>query len=221
MYEILCYGDSNTWGQNPRTQERYPRDVRWPGVLQDTLGSDFHVIEEGLSGRTTVWDDPVEGHKNGKTYLIPCLESHRPLDLVIIMLGTNDLKMRYSVPAFDIGLSVGVLVDIVNKSSAGRNGAHPAVLLLAPPPLGKLTEFAELLEGGQQKSEKIPRYYRDIASQFGCAFFDTSMVIKSSDIDGVHLEEKDHHALGKALAKIISQSSIATDATEKENRDVL
>jgi lysophospholipase L1-like esterase len=88
---ILCYGDSNTWGYNPSTGGRYARDERWPGVLRTELGEGYLVIEEGLNGRTTVWDDPIEGYKNGSTYLIPCLETHKPIDLVIILLGTNYL----------------------------------------------------------------------------------------------------------------------------------
>ena len=99
MKTILCYGDSNTWGYNPSMGGRYARDERWPGVLRKELGEGYLVIEEGLNGRTTVWDDPIEGYKNGKTYLVPCLETHKPLDLVIILLGTNDLKMRFSVSA--------------------------------------------------------------------------------------------------------------------------
>ena len=94
---ILCYGDSNTWGYDPVNACRYDRNIRWPGVLQKELGQAYYVKEEGLCGRTTVWDDPVEGHKNGLKQLTPILHSHCPLDLVVIMLGTNDLKMRYSV----------------------------------------------------------------------------------------------------------------------------
>ena len=97
MKTILCYGDSNTWGYNPATTERSSRDERWTGILRRELDDGYLVIEEGLNGRTTVWDDPIEGYKNGKEYLIPCLETHKPLDLVIIMLGTNDLKVRFSV----------------------------------------------------------------------------------------------------------------------------
>src|SRR3990172_7397939 len=119
MKAILCYGDSNTWGYDPTTQDRFPRQVRWTGVLAQELGPEYYVIEEGLSGRTTVWDDPVEGlHKNGRTYLLPCLESHQPIDLILLMLGTNDLKMRFSVPAADIAASVGVLVDVIQNNTA-------------------------------------------------------------------------------------------------------
>jgi lysophospholipase L1-like esterase len=203
MVEVLCYGDSNTWGDDVRTGRRFSRDERWPGVLQKTLGNKYHVIEEGLRGRTTVWDDPIEGYKSGKTYLIPCLETHQPLDLVIIMLGTNDLKKRFSVSAQDIAKGAGVLVDIVNKSSCGRDGKPPKVLLLAPPPLGKLTELYEMFEGGYEKSQKFSEHFRNVAKEHGCEFFDTSTVIRSSDIDGVHLEKDAHKALGEAVTKIV------------------
>ena len=95
MKRILCYGDSNTWGYDPATQERFDRATRWTGVLRTTLGDGYEILEEGLNGRTTVWDDPIEGYKNGHTYLVPCLETHRPVDLVVLMLGTNDLKKRF------------------------------------------------------------------------------------------------------------------------------
>lgn len=120
MKTILCYGDSNTWGYSPATQDRYGRDERWTGVLRNEIGEGYLVIEKGLGGRTTVWDDPVEGrHKNGETYLLPCLESHQPIDLVIILLGTNDLKRRFCVGAFDIAQGAGGLVRIVQKSETG------------------------------------------------------------------------------------------------------
>jgi len=206
MKEILCYGDSNTWGYNPSTKERYERDERWTGILQTMLGDEYHIIEEGLNGRTTVWNDPIEGeYKNGKTYLIPCLESHKPLDLVIIMLGTNDLKKRFSVTPQDIAEGVGVLVDMVKQSGCGRNGHPPKVLLLAPPPLGRLTEFSEIFEGGPEKSKKFPAYYKRIAEEHGCEFFDTSRVVRSSDIDGVHFDKKSHRALGRAIAELVKK----------------
>ena len=115
MKTILCYGDSNTYGLKSDLVSRYPRNVRWTGILQEKLGSEYYVIEEGLGGRTTVWDDPVEDYKNGKKYLLPCLDSHKPLDLVIIMLGTNDLKSRFSVTPFDIGASMENLVKTIIK----------------------------------------------------------------------------------------------------------
>lgn len=200
MKTVLCYGDSNTWGWDPATQERLSRDERWPGVLRQELGDGYQIIEEGLPGRTTVWDDPIEGYKNGKEYLIPCLESHRPIDLVVIMLGSNDLKMRFSLPAYDIANGAGVLVDIVQRSETGPGGEPPAVLLIAPPPLEELTEFAEMFEGATAKSRKFSEHYRRVAEEQGCALLDAAGVIVSSDIDGVHLELSEHRKLGRAVA---------------------
>jgi lysophospholipase L1-like esterase len=203
MFEVLCFGDSNTWGTDPATIGRFSRDERWPGVLQKALGDDYHIIEEGLGGRTTVWDDPIEGYKNGKEYLIPCLATHAPLDLVIILLGTNDLKKRFSVSAQDIASGAGVLVDTINKSGSGKNFKAPKVLLLVPPPLGKLTDLSEMFEGGQEKSLRFCEHFKNIAKIYGCQLFDTATVIKSSDIDGIHFEKESHQKLGRAVAKIV------------------
>jgi lysophospholipase L1-like esterase len=201
MKTILCYGDSNTWGCNPATGDRYARDERWPGVLRQELGEGYLVIEEGLNGRTTVWDDPIEGYKNGKEYLIPCLETHKPINLVIILLGTNDLKMRFSVPAGDIAAGAGVLADIVLRSETGPNGQAPQVLLIAPPPIGKMTEFAETFTGAGPKSERFSECYRQVAGELGCPLLDASKVMVSSDLDGIHFDLSGHRRLGQAVAK--------------------
>jgi lysophospholipase L1-like esterase len=203
MKTVLCYGDSNTWGYNPSTGERFSRDERWTGVLRQKLGAEYQVIEEGLNGRTTVWDDPIEGYKNGKEYLIPCLESHRPIDLVAIMLGTNDLKKRFSVSAYDIANSAGVLVDVVQRSDAGHDGGPPKVLLMAPPPVGKLTEFAEMFDDAEVKSRKFSEYYRRVAEEYKCMLLDTSELIVSSDLDGIHFEAGEHQKLGEAVAALV------------------
>jgi lysophospholipase L1-like esterase len=203
MKTILCYGDSNTWGYSPATQDRYGRDERWPGVLRNELGPGYLVIEEGLGGRTTIWDDPVEGiYKNGKTYLIPCLESHQPLDLVVVLLGTNDLKNRFSIEAFDIAQGAGVLVQIIQKSENGPNGNAPEVLLLAPPPVAKLarTDFVEMFAGAEKKAKKFSREYRRVAKELGCEFLDTADVIVSSKLDAIHLDVEEHRKLGQAVA---------------------
>lgn len=197
---ILCYGDSNTWGSIPVSEERYAPHVRWTGVLAGQLGPGYQVIEEGLGGRTTLWDDPIEGYKNGREYLIPCLNTHKPLDLVVLMLGTNDLKLRFSVSAYDIAASIAVLVEIIQKSAAGVGGRPPQVLLIAPPPLGKLTEYNEMFDGGLVKSRKLGAYYQQVAEQYQCAFLDAGLVIVSSDLDGVHFEADQHSRLGKAVA---------------------
>jgi lysophospholipase L1-like esterase len=197
---ILCYGDSNTWGYNPATQGRYGRDERWTGVLRQELGEGYVVVEEGLNGRTTVWDDPIEEYRNGKEYLIPCLSSHMPIDLVVILLGTNDLKARFSVPACDVATGAGVLVDIVTKSDTGPSGGAPAVLLVAPPPIAELGEFAEAFEGGKEKSLFLSRYFRLVAEERGCALLDAAEVITSSELDGIHLDRAEQRKLGLAIA---------------------
>lgn len=204
MKRILCYGDSNTWGYDPATQDRFDTDTRWTRVLAKALGAGYEIIEEGLCGRTTVWDDPIEGYKNGRSYLTPCLETHRPLDLVILMLGTNDLKMRFSLSAFDIAEGAKVLVGVIQGSTCGRDGKAPPVLLLAPPPLAPLTGFDEMFEGGESKSLKFGRHYARMAQEMGCHFLDTASVIVSSPIDGIHFEASEHRKLGLALAEKIA-----------------
>jgi lysophospholipase L1-like esterase len=200
MHEVLCFGDSNTWGYSPAGDGRFPRTVRWTGVLQAQLGDSARVIEEGLNGRTTVWDDPVEGDKNGLRHLPSLLESHAPLDLVVMMLGTNDLKTRFSVPAWDIAASVGRLADIILSSRAGRGDKPPKLLLMSPPPLARLSKWVEMLEGATEKSRLLAPRYKAVAEERGCAFLDAGSVIRSSDLDGVHFEADAHAALGKAVA---------------------
>jgi lysophospholipase L1-like esterase len=200
MKTILCYGDSNTWGADPSNPERFGLDTRWPAIMRTELGKDYWVVEEGLSGRTTVWDDPIEGDKNGKAQLPSILFTHHPFDLIIIMLGTNDLKMRFSVPASDIAAGMGVLADIVNKSGCGPNGAAPQTLLMSPPPIAKLTFLAGMFEGADAKSKRFAHEYQRVAQLMGCHFFDAGSVIVSSDADGIHFDAPQHIKLGRAVA---------------------
>jgi len=209
MKTVLCFGDSNTWGYDPATGTRFPRDVRWTGVLRQALGQDYLVIEEGLNGRTTVWDDPIEGEwKNGKKYLVPCLESHAPLDLVVLMLGTNDLKLRYSVSPYDICGGVEVLVKIIRASQAGTDLQAPAILIVAPPPVGRLTNYAEMFDGAVPKSRRLAEHYRELAGAYGCTFLDAGQVIVSSDLDGIHFETAEHAKLGRAIAEQVRGISL-------------
>jgi len=199
---ILCYGDSNTWGYNPVTATRYDRNTRWTGVMQNELGEDYYVIEEGLCGRTTVWDDPVEGHKNGLQQLIPILHSNCPLDLVIIMLGTNDLKNRFSVSPLDIAWSIGRLVDTVRKCESSYTGPAPDVLVVCPAPFSEMSNspFADIFIDAKEKSIDLAEILTAYCSENDIEIFDAGSVISISDADGIHLEEAQHLKFGKALA---------------------
>jgi lysophospholipase L1-like esterase len=202
MKTVLCYGDSNTWGYDAVTEGRLAADVRWVNVLARELGDGYTVIAEGLNGRTTVWNDPVEGeYKNGKTYLIPCLESHYPIDLVVIMLGTNDLKHRFGLSAYDIASGAGTLVDIVQKSEFGIEGHPPKVLLVTPAHTAVAgTRFAEMLADADTVSRDLGRFYREVSTEHACAFLDAATVIVSCKTDGIHLDASEHHKLGRAVA---------------------
>jgi lysophospholipase L1-like esterase len=203
---ILCYGDSNTWGSDPETGERFPEDVRWPGVMRTKLGDEYRVVEEGLSGRTTVWNDPIEGdHKNGRTYLRPCLESHSPVDLVTLMLGTNDLKARFGSSASDIAQGAASLAEIVMRSGCGPGGGAPLVVLISPPPVATLIDMAQMFEGASEKSGQFSEHYGRFAERYGCEFLDASAVIASSDVDGIHLDAGEHRKLGEAVAARVAE----------------
>jgi lysophospholipase L1-like esterase len=196
---ILCYGDSNTYGQKPIPFDpvgggRFGPDERWTGVLQQQLGDGYRVIEEGLNGRTTIREDPLEPSRNGKTYLLPCLESHQPLDLVTIMLGTNDLKARFDVNASDIAQGAAYLAWFAQSYAR-------AVLLIIPAPLTELSRFDLMFEGASAKSRQFSEYYARMAAQYGIAnVLDAGQIVVASRTDGIHLEVGEHAKLGKAVA---------------------
>ena len=198
---IVCFGDSNTWGSDPATRERFPPDVRWTGVLARELGDGYQVIEEGLPGRTTVWDDPLEFGRNGLTYLRPCLESHRPLDLVTIMLGTNDLKRRFGVSASDIAQGAALLVDVSQHYARRADGSPASVLLMAPPPVARLSQLARMFEGAEEKSREFGQYFRMVAEWYNVPLLDAGEVMTSSDVDGIHFDAEEHGKLGRAVAR--------------------
>jgi lysophospholipase L1-like esterase len=209
MPNILCYGDSNTWGciplQGPEPARRFPPAQRWPGVLRRELGDGYWIVEEGLNGRTTMWDDPLEPHRNGRELLLPTLLSHRPLDVVIIMLGTNDLKHRLNASAAEIAEGAGMLADIVAGSGCGPDGGAPQTLLVCPPPIAQVDQFDDEFEGAVQKSRQLAGHFAAIADVRSCAFFDAGSVISSSDVDGIHLDEHEHARFGAAVAEQVHQ----------------
>ena len=205
---ILCYGDSNTHGTapmpDPFSRERFGRTERWPGVMQAALGGEWVVVEEGLPGRTTVHDDPLEGaHKNGLAHLKACLESHRPIDVVAIMLGTNDLKTRFSVPPVDIARGIRVLCETALACEAGPASGVPKLLVIAPVPITEAGCLAEMFGGGADKSRRLARLYQAEAERLGAAFLDAGAVARTSPVDGVHLEIDQHRNIGEAVAEAV------------------
>lgn len=202
---IVCYGDSNTHGAAPDGSGRLPRDVRWPGVMRAALGDGYEVIEEGLNGRATVWDSPLAPGRNGLIYLEPCLLSHRPVDLVIIMLGTNDLKHAYGLTAPEISGGAGVLVDVARSSLAGPGDTPPRVLLVSPVPLGEATDENVQWGFGESRSvsQQLAGMYWLVAKRRGVGFFDAGSVATVSPDDGVHLDADACASLGVAMADAV------------------
>ena len=204
---VLCYGDSNTYGYMPGYGTRYPREIRYPGRLQMILGDEYNIIEEGCSGRTTLYDDPVDGWKNGMDYLMPCLYSHRPIDIMILMLGSNDLKLTFHLTAEQIAESAGKLVDVVKSFTAEKQEFVPKIILVSPPEIGKDIRtsafYGAFDEGSIEESRKFPECYRKVAQQRGCTFFDAAKHIYPSEVDSLHLTPEGHITLAKELAKVV------------------
>jgi len=205
MKQILCFGDSNTWGADPVTKGRFPKAERWPTVMGVELGNGYEVIAEGLGGRTTVWRDPIEEHKCGKDHLIPIMESHKPIDLLIIMLGTNDLKHRFSLTAFDIASGAGTLVKMARATGSAFTGGRPQVLMVAPPPVGKLTGFAQMFKGSGEKSLGFSEEFTRVSAELDCPLLDLAPVAVSSAADGIHFDSANQRKIGLAMAEKVRQ----------------
>ena len=203
MTVVVAFGDSNTWGYDPGAGVRLAPEKRWTGVMQLELGPAWRVIEEGLNGRTTVFDDPIEPDRRGADYLPPCLRSHAPLDLLIIALGCNDMKTRFSASPSDIASGAERLILMARAEPVGPDGAPPAILLVAPPPIGKLTDFAEMFEGAREKSLVLAQRYRAVAERQRVGFLDAGEFVACSELDGVHFAPEGHAILGRVTAEAV------------------
>lgn len=202
---VLCYGDSNTRGSRPDGPGRYGPDKRWTGILQTGLGDNYYVIEEGRGGRTTNLEHPDMSGRNGQLYLQPCLESHNPLDIVIIMLGTNDLKTIFERSAQDIGAALNNLLDDIDVYAKDKNSSTPKVIIVSPIHVAAHVVETEPVRYGEPahvKSLKLAEVYKQIAAKRGAAFFDAAGVAIAG-ADGIHLNEAGHKALGQALTKVV------------------
>ena len=214
MTTIVVFGDSNSYGTPAMARlgdwGRFEPGERWPGLmlagLRDAggIGSDVVLIEECLPGRTTVHDDPIEGrHKNGLGALPVILESHRPIDILVFMLGTNDLKARFAVTPEDIAQSVEVLVKAAQGSQAGPGGAPPKVLVIAPPVIHETGCLAGLFRGGAAKSAQLGASFAAMAKRIGVPLLDAAPLIRVDPLDGIHLARDQHGVLGRAAAAAV------------------
>jgi lysophospholipase L1-like esterase len=217
MKTILCYGDSNVWGSVANDTEtdapslRYGEHVRWTSVLADTLSADYRVIEEGLCGRTTIYHIPAEAYKQGDVYLLPCLMSHRPLDLVVMMLGTNDLRLVYQADREHLEKGITRLVDIVKDCPACGTGAvAPKILLVSPilitRPTGRKDYF--IARGGDECMVYVQRFaaaYEQVAKEKDCYFLDAALYGEPDPADGMHLTRASHERLGRAVAAKVAE----------------
>jgi lysophospholipase L1-like esterase len=197
MKTILCYGDSNTWGDPPGSTGRHPYNIRWTGALEHMLGRGYRIVEEGLCGRTTIFEDPKSLNRNGLTFLPVALDSHFPIDVLILMLGTNDLKDCFNASASDIAEGASTLIEVAKNF-------RPVIehILLISPPLIVPTHNQEIMQqfsSGFEKSRLLATHYADVATRMGCHFFDAASVAQSSAIDGIHLDAENHALLAQGI----------------------
>jgi lysophospholipase L1-like esterase len=204
MRSVLVFGDSNSWGSNPSDGSRFPPGVRWPTVMLEALGPGWYLVEEGLRGRTTVFDDPIEGGRRGIDYLGPCLLTHEPIDVVVLALGTNDLKLRFSASPEDIARGVERLILAIRASRTGPDATPPRILLMVPPPLADSTLASDVWSGSRDKSLRLAERYAAIASLHGVPMIDAGAHIRTSEIDGIHWEADQHLILGQAMAPAVT-----------------
>lgn len=205
---ILCYGDSNTWGFNAMSEkvygQRFAEDVRWTGRLQSILGEEWTIIEEGLCGRTTVFDDPLREGLNGLKYLIPCLQTHKPLDYMILMLGSNDCKARFCALPKNIADGLQRLVITAKQADVWRT--EPKILIVAPP---SIEEGSDIYPIGRdmgpcsKKSEMLAEEYQIWAEEDECDFLDASAFARMNQYDYMHMDEESHAKLADKIAEIL------------------
>lgn len=202
---LMCFGDSNTHGTPPITQRgvyaRFDAATRWPTRAAAQLGPEWDLVEEGLPGRTTCFDDPVMGdHMNAVTGLRIALNSHGPLDYMVLMLGTNDVKTRFGASGERIAAGIAGLVDMaLGVEMAAR---HPGLklLLVAPPPVQELGPIAAEFAGAAAKSQALAPLLAAYAAARGVGFLDAGRVLQTSKVDGIHYAPEGHAALATAVA---------------------
>lgn len=206
---IVCYGDSNTHGYDPVDEGRYPYEVRWPGRLQLLLGRDaYYVVEEGLNSRSTVQSDACyDDDKSGVALLPTSIKTHMPVDLLILMLGTNDLKLRFHMEPADIARGAALLVQTAKQVSIAKSkdGTPCEILLVAPPHITEHLRngrcFDEFGDRAIGLSRELSDRYAAVAQNSGVHFLDAAKLVTPSELDGLHLTPDGHAVLAQAMAE--------------------
>jgi lysophospholipase L1-like esterase len=208
MKTIMAFGDSLTWGAMALKDTRHEFETRWPNALAASLNGKARVIEEGMNGRTTVFPDPTEeAERNGAIALPMLLKTHEPLDLVIIMLGTNDIKYANRCRAFDAAMGISRLVGMIKRFPFKAAYKPPQVLVMSPPPLVKTEDewFNELWGHAIEESKRFAQHYSRVADEQGVHFFDAGSVAKADETDGGHLDAANTKAIGAALVPVVKK----------------
>ena len=198
---VLVYGDSLTWGLVPATRNRYPLNERWPQVTEKHLGGTVRITTEAVPGRTTVWDDPFRKGRNGRADFLMLLLSHAPVDLVVIMLGINDLQKLYPAGAAQAAKGVGLIArDALDYTGDGQP-YPPGVLIVAPTLVREDIDFFPEMEGAADASRKLARELEKTANELGCSYYNASNAVTASQLDGVHLDRDETIELGRLLVE--------------------
>lgn len=204
MKTVVCFGDSNTWGADPEAPDgRIPYEERWTGILQELLGGEYLVCEEGLNGRTTAFDDPIEPFRNGAAFIECCMLTHKPVDLLLVMLGTNDLKKHLNQTAFSSSKGLELIVQRAQKQEYGANSQPPRILILSPvhvaPNIENTWLGSYIDNNGRETGLQLAGWYKKIAHIYKCDFIDASKYAAASPIDALHMGRGSHRKLAYAL----------------------
>lgn len=202
MKKIICYGDSNTFGFNPKEGSRYDKNIRWTGLLSAILGSDYEIKEEGCNNRTAFFENSDGLLQSGQSYLVHCLEKHQDFDIFILALGTNDLQKFY-----DINEQVVLegLKNLISKISTCNPKAR--IILVSPVLLNEAVlkgPFSfQFSEKSIVASNRIQNIYNAFAEENGLELVDLNKVVSPSSFDGLHFDTKEHKIIAEKLAEQI------------------
>jgi lysophospholipase L1-like esterase len=203
MKHILCFGDSNTWGYMSESKLRFNFNSRWTGVLQQTLGNSYRIIEEGLNGRTSVFNDKDRPYRSGADLLPILMESHAPIDIVVIMLGTNDLKTKYSSTSLQISNNVKSLCQLAMNCEYNPKAQ---IILISPSHVVKMNKEDSIeFSGAIEKSRGLSLHYKKVAKDLNMHFVNAAQIVEITGGDGIHWTSQQHRKFGLRMAKTIEK----------------